>query len=94
MATTLRFHVLRRLTGALWRSALVAGLFALHPLHVESVAWASERKDVLSTLFWTGTLWAYAAYVERPGPGRYALVLSVFALGLNKLADKVVAKGG
>ncbi len=78
----LLLHVLRRLTGAVWRSALVAGLFALHPLHVESVAWVAERKDVLSTLFWLLTLWAYVAYVERPGWGRYALVLLAFALGL------------
>lgn len=60
----LLFGLLRRMTGAFWRSALVAALFALHPLHVESVAWASERKDVLSTLFFLLTLWAYAAYAE------------------------------
>ena len=63
--------VLFRLTGAVWRSALVAGLFALHPLHVESVAWVSERKDVLSAFFWMLTLGAYALYVERPGWIRY-----------------------
>src|SRR5207244_1344965 len=79
----LLFHVLRRMTGAVWRSALVAGLFALHPLHVESVAWVAERKDVLSTLFWMLTLWAYAVYVEQPGIGRYALVVLAFALGLT-----------
>src|ERR1035437_52424 len=56
--------LLRRMTGALWRSALVAALFALHPLHVESVAWASERKDVLSALFFLLTLGAYVRYVE------------------------------
>ena len=74
--------VLRQLTGALWRCAFVAALFALHPLHVESVAWISERKDVLSTLFWLLTLWAYAHYARgRTGrnadgsaePGRNAL---------------------
>src|SRR5262249_3831260 len=70
----LLFVVLWRMTGAQWRSALVAALFAVHPLHVESVAWATERKDVLSTFFWVLTLLAYAHYVERPGVGRYLLV--------------------
>ena len=60
----LLFGLLKRLTGALWRSALVAALFALHPLHVESVAWVSERKDVLSAFFFMLTLWAYARYAE------------------------------
>src|SRR5882672_9380174 len=63
----LLFHLLRQVTGALWRSALVAALFALHPLHVESVAWISERKDVLSTLFFMLTIRAYAKYAERRG---------------------------
>jgi len=80
--SVLLLHVLRRMTGALWQSALVAALFALHPLHVESVAWVAERKDVLSTLFWMLTLWAYIAYTERPGLGRYALIVLAFALGL------------
>jgi tetratricopeptide (TPR) repeat protein len=62
--TLLLFVLLRRMTGALWRSALVAALFALHPLHVESVAWISERKDVLSAFFFLLTLWAYVRYVE------------------------------
>jgi len=62
--TCLLFAVLRRMTGAVWRSAVVAALFAVHPLHVESVAWVSERKDVLSTLFFMLTLWAYARYAE------------------------------
>ena len=61
------------MTGAVWPSAAVAALFALHPLHVESVAWVAERKDVLSGLFWMLTLWAYAWYAERPAVGRYAL---------------------
>src|SRR5437773_2448070 len=56
--------VLRRMTGALWRSAFVAALFALHPLHVESVAWVAERKDVLSTFFGLLTIWAYARYAQ------------------------------
>jgi Tfp pilus assembly protein PilF len=80
--TLLLFLVLGRMTGAVWRSALVAGLFALHPLHVESVAWVSERKDVLSTLFWMLALAAYLRYVRRPGPGRYLPVALALALGL------------
>ena len=68
------FLVWRTLTGATWRSACVAGLFALHPLHVESVAWISERKDLLSTFFWLLGIAAYAAYVRRPSPLRYARV--------------------
>jgi protein O-mannosyl-transferase len=74
--------VLRRLTGALWRSALVAALFAVHPLHVESVAWVAERKDVLSTLFGFLALGAYARYAAHPGAGRYAVVVACFALSL------------
>ena len=65
--TALLFVVLRRMTGARWRSALVAALFALHPLHVESVAWVAERKDVLSTLFVLLALWAYHGYTQRRG---------------------------
>src|SRR5208282_1193673 len=80
--TLLLFGLLHRMTGALGRSAFVAGLFALHPLHVESVAWVAERKDVLSTLFWMLTLWAYVEYVRRPGLRRYGAVLLFFALGL------------
>ena len=64
--TLLLFWLLRRMTGAIWRSAFVAALFALHPLHVESVAWISERKDVLSTLFWLLTMWAYTSYARQP----------------------------
>jgi tetratricopeptide (TPR) repeat protein len=78
----LLFAVLRRMTGRRWPSALVAALFALHPLHVESVAWVSERKDVLSTLFWMLTLLAYDGYARRPNARRYALLVLVFALGL------------
>jgi len=63
--TLLLFLVLRRMTGSIWRSGFVAALFALHPLHVESVAWVAGRKDVLSTLFWVLTLWAYVRYCER-----------------------------
>ena len=76
------FSVLRRMTEEVWKSALVAALFAIHPLHVESVAWISERKDVLSAFFWLLTMWAYVRYTERPGPQRNLLVIAVFALGL------------
>ena len=78
----LLFLFLLRATGATWRSALVAALFAVHPLHVESVAWVSERKDVLSTAFGFAALWAYARYAERPSPGRYAMVAALFTLSL------------
>ena len=71
------------LTGALWRSAAVAGFFALHPLHVESVAWIAERKDVLSALFGLLTIGAYAAWTREPRPRRYAIALGLFALGLT-----------
>ncbi len=80
--TVLLFFVLQRMTKALWQSAFVAALFALHPLHVESVAWVAERKDVLSTFFWVLTMGAYAGYVERPGLKRYLAVCGCFVLGL------------
>ena len=73
---------LARLTGGWWKSLLVAGLFALHPLRVESVAWASELKDVISGVFFMLTLLAYAHWVARPRPARYALVAACLALGL------------
>ncbi|MGA7244389.1 MAG: tetratricopeptide repeat protein, partial [Terracidiphilus sp.] len=73
---------LQRATGTRWRSALAAFLFALHPLHVESVAWVAERKDVLSACFWFLTLWLYVRYTERPGTGRYLAVAFGFCLGL------------
>jgi tetratricopeptide (TPR) repeat protein len=78
----LLFLLLCRSTGALWRSAVVAVLFAIHPLHVESVAWAAERKDVLSTLFWILTLYFYTRYSERPNLKRYIATLCFFILGL------------
>lgn len=78
----LLFHVLHRLTGAWWRSLIVAGLFGLHPLRVESVAWAAERKDVLSMLFFLLTLEAYRRWVLRPGRVRYLAVMVALALGL------------
>src|SRR5204862_2595589 len=80
--TLLLFVFLKRVTGARWRSAMVAALFALHPLHVESVAWASERKDTLSTFFGLLCLLAYARYVERPSAKQYVLVGSWMVLGL------------
>jgi tetratricopeptide (TPR) repeat protein len=78
----LLFLVLDNMTGARWRSAVVAALFALHPLHVESVAYVAERKDVLSTCFWMLTLWAYARYVGRPSFARYCAVFLFLAAGL------------
>jgi tetratricopeptide (TPR) repeat protein len=82
LATLLLFAFLYRATGARWPSAFVAFVFALHPLHVESVAWVAERKDVLSAFFWFLALWAYVRYAERPGAGRYLSVLAAFCLGL------------
>src|SRR6185369_1674589 len=80
--TSLLFFLLNSLTGAVWRSAFVAACFALHPLHVESVAWIAERKDVLSTLFWMLTLLFYSFYVKRSQRSMYFLSLAAFALGL------------
>jgi protein O-mannosyl-transferase len=90
-AVSLLFHVanalllcllLRQLTGYIGRSLVVALLFALHPLHVESVAWVAERKDLLSTLFWLLTMTAYVWYARRPSLKRYIPVAALFALGL------------
>lgn len=80
--TLLLFLLLLRMTGAFWQSAFVAALFALHPLHVESVAWIAERKDVLSTFFLFLTIGAYVRYVEKPGMPRYGCILLLFLLGL------------
>jgi len=76
------FHVLNRLTGAIGPSLWVSALFALHPLHVESVAWVAERKDVLSTFWWVITILAYVRSVERPSFGRRALTFVLFGLAL------------
>ncbi|MGO8688515.1 MAG: tetratricopeptide repeat protein [Thermoguttaceae bacterium] len=81
-ASVLLFLALLRMTAARWPSAAVAALFALHPLHVESVAWIAERKDVLSAVFWMLTLLAYARYARQPALGRYLLVFAALALGL------------
>jgi tetratricopeptide (TPR) repeat protein len=78
----LLFLVLLRMTRHPWRSAVVAALFTVHPLHVESVAWVAERKDVLSGFFWFLTIWTYLRYVERPVWTRYGLVIVSFACGL------------
>jgi Tfp pilus assembly protein PilF len=78
----LLFWVLQWITRALWPSAFVAALFALHPLNVESVAWVAERKNLLSTLFWIVAIAAYAWYARAPGWKRYLLVMLLFALGL------------
>jgi protein O-mannosyl-transferase len=80
--SVLLFLVLRQMTGCLWQSAFVAALFALHPLHVESVAWIAERKDVLSTLFWILAMGAYAAYARSSTLANYLLVVLFFCLGL------------
>ena len=76
------FLALNRMTALLWPSGLVAALFLIHPLHVESVAWVAERKDVLSGLFWMTGLWCYARYAARPGLVRYFWVVLSFACGL------------
>jgi tetratricopeptide (TPR) repeat protein len=78
----LLFFLLRILTGAEWRSAFVAALFAVHPINVESVAWIAERKNVLSTFFWMTTMLCYVWYAKRPGWKRYVPVLISFAMGL------------
>src|SRR5262249_57874535 len=78
----LLFLLLQQLTGSMWRSAFVAGVFAIHPLHVESVAWVAERKDVLSGFFFFLTLIAYVAYARKPNIGRYLMMSILFACGL------------
>jgi Tfp pilus assembly protein PilF len=82
MNTILLFLIFHRMTEKLWPSAFVACLFAIHPLHVESVAWITERKDVLSTFFFMLTMGAYSYYVEHRGLRRYFFVLLFFVLGL------------
>ena len=82
IAVLLLFWVLQRMTGATWKSALVAALFAVHPLHVESVAWVSERKDILSAVFFFLMLHAYSRYARAPSVLRYLAVAVLFAAGL------------
>ena len=82
LCTLVLFLAMVRMTGSTWGSAFVAGVLAVHPLHVESVAWATERKDVLCGLFFSLTLWFYARYAERPGIGRYLPVAILAALAL------------
>jgi len=79
----LLFLALKAMTHAVWPAAWVAALFAVHPMHVESVAWVAERKDVLSGLFWILTMLAYCAYVRRPAAWRYVVVVIIYALGLT-----------
>ena len=80
--TVLLFLFFNRVTKSFWPGAFIAAVFALHPLHVESVAWIAERKDVLSTFFWLLTMLAYTAYCKKPGIARYTPVILCFALGL------------
>lgn len=82
LSAVLLLLLLERMTGALWPSAFVAAVFAVHPLHVESVAWISERKDVLSGLFFMLTLWCYASYTRRHGRWDYLTTAIFFACGL------------
>jgi tetratricopeptide (TPR) repeat protein len=82
ISALLLFLVLKQMTGALWQSAFVAALFVIHPLHVESVAWIAERKDVLSAMFFMLTVAAYTGYARGPSPPRYLLVALLFACGL------------
>jgi len=82
LSAVLLLLLLHRMTGSLWKSAFVAAMFALHPLHVESVAWISERKDVLSAFFWIVTIFAYVGYVQDRRPLRFALLIASFVLGL------------
>jgi Flp pilus assembly protein TadD len=80
--TVLLFLFLKWMTGAIWRSAFVAALFAVHPLHVESVAWVAERKDVLCSFFWILSMWAYVRYVRNTTKIRYVLLVIFFIFGL------------
>jgi protein O-mannosyl-transferase len=86
LSSMMLFWLFHRMTHEIWQSAFVAAIFAAHPLHVESVAWVAERKDVLSTLFFMLTVWAYLRYVREPGLRRYGLVCLCFGLGLMSKA--------
>jgi tetratricopeptide (TPR) repeat protein len=91
IAALLLFHVLRQMTGAFWKSAMVAALFAVHPLHVESVAWVSERKDVLSAVFFFLMLDAYVRYARAASITRYLVVTVLFVAGLMSKSMLVTA---
>lgn len=82
LSTLILYLAFRRMTGAYWPSAFIAFIFGTHPLHVESVAWIAERKDVLCAFFWMATLWSYVRYAEIPGWRRYSLTLLTFSCGL------------
>lgn len=82
LSTLLLFWLFHRMTGEIWKSALVAAFFALHPLHVESVAWIAKRKDVLSTFFWMITCCIYVSYTGKPAVKKYLLMLFFFLLAL------------
>ena len=86
----LLFLLLQSATGFRWRSLMVAALFALHPMNVESVAWAAERKNVLSMMFFLLALYAYVGYAHRPGLRRYAAVVCFFALALLSKPQAIV----
>jgi len=92
-SAVLLFLALRQMTGAFWRSLLVAAMFAIHPLRVESVVWVAERKDVLSALCWMLTLLLYVRYVRQPGGGRRSAVVAIFALGLMAKSMLVTLPG-
>ena len=80
--TLLLFTILKKMTDSVWPSAFVAARFAIHPMHIQSVAWISERKDVLSTLFFMLTLLLYTNYVRRPSVIKYVSTTIIFAIGL------------
>ena len=80
--TVLLFILLNWMTGAVWPSSLVAALFALHPLHVESVTWVAERKDVLCALFWILSILAYVRYTRNRSKMNYLLLVVLFSFGL------------
>ena len=82
VSSALLFALMKRMTGRLWESAFVAFVFALHPLHVESVAWISERKDVLFAFFWFLTTWLYLDFLEKRTAAKYLLMAGTFSLGL------------
>ena len=87
------FAVFKKMTGAVWLSGFVAATFALHPLHVESVAWIAERKDVLSGLFWMLTMAVYLRYVRQPRIGSYRLYFCCWTIGLWNVLSSAISAG-